>query len=158
MPRIKDHAVDCGCCVPRIAAQSFEELEFSRSCCQAASVADLERVKTLVKRHPDCIHSDGVLDGKSGYTPLHYASRAGHMAIVKVLIEAGAAVNAATTAGGATPLHRAAYAGHTNIVEVLLHSGASLHLADADGQTALYKATQQGHSEVVELLQQWSIK
>ncbi|KAG7672113.1 putative Ankyrin repeat domain-containing protein 39 [Nannochloris sp. 'desiccata'] len=80
------------------------------------------------------------------------------MAIVKVLIEAGAAVNAATTAGGATPLHRAAYAGHTNIVEVLLHSGASLHLADADGQTALYKATQQGHSEVVELLQQWSIK
>jgi ankyrin repeat protein len=155
MPRVKDHALDCDCCVPRIAAQSLEELQFSKSCCHAASIGDLMRVKTLIKKHPNCINSDGILDGKSGYTPLHYASRAGHLAIVKVLIEAGAAVNAATTAGGATSLHRAAYAGHRDIVEVLLHSGALLHLADADGQTALYKATQQGHSEVVELLRQW---
>jgi Ankyrin repeats (3 copies) len=155
MPRIKTHAVDCGCCVPRIAAQNLDELEFSRSCCHAASSGDVERVQALIKKHPECIHSDGTPGCESGYTPLHYASRAGHLAIVKVLIEAGAAVNASTTAGGGTPLHRAAYAGHADVVEVLLQSGAAVDLEDADGQTAVYKATQQGHLKVAELLQGW---
>jgi ankyrin repeat protein len=151
MPRIKNHAVDCGCCVPRVAAQTLDEIEFLRSCCHAASVGDLTKVKTLLKKHPACVDSDGV-DRKSGYTPLHYASRAGHLDIVRELLAAGAAVNAATTAGGATPLHRAAYAGHIDVVQVLIQAGAVVDLADSDGQTALDKATQQGHADVAELL------
>jgi ankyrin repeat protein len=158
MPRIKTHAADCGCCVPRVAVQSLDELEFSRSCCHAAQVGDLQRVKALITKHPGCVHSDGIPDGTSGYTPLHYASRAGHIDIVKVLIEAGAAVNAVTSVSLASALHRAAYAGHLKVVEILLQAGAVVDLEDADGQTALYKATQQGHSEIVELLRRWSDK
>lgn len=154
MPRVKNHAIDCGCCVPRIAAQSLEELEFSRSCCQAASVGDVARVQLLIKKHPDSMHSDGTLDGTSGYTPLHYASRAGHVDVVRALLEAGAAVNAATTAGRATPLHRAAYVGHVEVVKLLLHAGALPDLEDyPEGHTALDKARQQGHLQVVELLE-----
>lgn len=54
---------------------------------------------------------DPNLEDKNGYTALHYAARAGHIGVCKILLNAGASVNAATRAGKATPLHRAALAG-----------------------------------------------
>lgn len=90
--------------------------------------------------------------GTSGYTPLIYAAREGHLDIVQWLLSSGANPDAATCSGGATALHRAAYCGHLAVVQQLLAAGATPGLQDADGQTALHKAVQQGHGEVAAAL------
>lgn len=48
----------------------------------------------------------------SGYTPLHYAARKGHVDICKILLQNGALIDAKTNSGQATPLHKAAAAGN----------------------------------------------
>lgn len=48
---------------------------------------------------------------KMGYTPLHYATRNGHLEACKMLLGAGAHVNAATTSGRVTSLMRASTMG-----------------------------------------------
>lgn len=68
----------------------------------------------------------------------HYAGRAGHLSVCKLLVDCGACVNAQTR-GGATPLHRSAYCGHLSVVELLLDRGADPHLTDDDGTTPLHK-------------------
>lgn len=46
-----------------------------------------------------------------GYTALHYAARQNHADAVRILLAAGATVDAATYAGSVTALHRAASMG-----------------------------------------------
>jgi ankyrin repeat protein len=57
--------------------------------------------------------------GSGGYCPLHYAARAGAAPAVRLLLAAGAPVDARTTEGRATPLHRAATAGSEECVALL---------------------------------------
>lgn len=90
--------------------------------------------------------------GASGYTPLHYAAREGHLDVCELLLSLGADVNATTTSGGATALHRAAFTGQLRIVQLLLQAGAAPAAQDTDGQTALHKAEQQGHAAVAAAL------
>ncbi|KAG9408446.1 hypothetical protein AC1031_021685 [Aphanomyces cochlioides] len=56
-------------------------------------------------------------------TPLHVSSAAGHLTIVKELLDHGAVVNA-TDNVGQTPLHMAAQNGHAHVVKELLAHGA----------------------------------
>lgn len=124
--------------------QRLEELEFLRSACAVAQRGQTDKLAGMLARRPDSVHWDGV-EGKSGYTPLHYAAREGHVACVRLLLDKGesarralrllladaslacfhtallpgADVNHRTTAGGATALHRAAYCGHTDVCKAL---------------------------------------
>jgi ankyrin repeat protein len=59
----------------------------------------------------------------NGTTPLHFASHEGHLAVVRLLLEAGAAKDV-SNAHGATALHLAARRGHLEVVKVLLDFGA----------------------------------
>eukprot|EP00892_Ulva_mutabilis_P006715 jgi/Ulvmu1/4415/UM002_0140.1 len=126
-------------------------MEFSRSACCAAQSGNTARLNKILSTRPHELHEDGA-GGHSGYTPLHYAARAGHVNACKLLLQHGASVNAKTTLGRASSLHRAAFAGHINVVKLLVEHGADLCARDADGETALHKAARQGHSDVVELL------
>ena len=130
--------------------QSLEEMEFTRSACSAAQAGDLERVRRMIDRNPGCVHHDGA-GNNSGYTPLHYAARGGHGAVVALLLQSGARVHA-RTAGGATALHRAAFAGQTQVCTQLLRAGAAPDAQDSDGDTALHKAAAQGHGNTVAAL------
>jgi hypothetical protein len=131
--------------------QSLEEVEFMRGACAAAQRGDLSALKRSVERRPNLLADDGV-GGNSGYAPLHYAAREGHVDCVEFLLSKGARVDQTTTAGRATALHRAAFTGHPEVLEKLVLAGADASLRDADDETALHKAASRGHHACVALL------
>ncbi len=73
--------------------------------------------------------------------------------IVRILIENGADVNAASIYGS-TALSEAAVKGNTTIVRMLLEAGAKVDAANKWGKTPLKWATDSGHQETVEILLQ----
>lgn len=85
-------------------------------------------------------------------TPLHSAvADGGNTAIAKMLIAAGADVNAAQRHGW-TPLHGAAATGDVEIVRLLLARGADPHAKHDGGATALDLARENDHSEAAAVL------
>jgi hypothetical protein len=85
--------------------------------------------------------------GAEGWTALLFAAVRGHDEIVRLLIEAGADVDAQNL-DGATPLMAAAVSGERGIVEMLVAAGADLRLRNAAGATARTKAEEYGHRDV----------
>ncbi|CAK9115057.1 unnamed protein product [Durusdinium trenchii] len=83
--------------------------------------------------------------------PMFLAAERGHLEVVRLLLEAGADLNAATQCGH-TVLMFAAQNGHPDVVRVLLEAGADPKAATQDWATALMFAAQNGHPDVVRLL------
>lgn len=71
---------------------------------------------------------------KEGRTPLHFACGVGQVAIVKMLVEAGAALEAVDAMAN-TPLHYAAGYGRAPVVAALLEAGASGKAKNQNGKT-----------------------
>jgi ankyrin repeat protein len=105
-------------------------------------------------------------DSWRGQTPLMWAAAQGHAAMVRVLVEAGADVNARSTVvtwerqrtaeprdkwlppGGFTALLLAARAGSVDAVKVLAASGADINEIDPESHTALVLALMNGEFDV----------
>jgi len=87
----------------------------------------------------------------SGATPLYIATQEGHVEIVRLLLEKGAAIEAAAD-DGVTPLSSAVFHGNTELVQLLLEQGAMVGGRDNNGVTPLARGAQQGHVEAVLLL------
>lgn len=89
-------------------------------------------------------------------TPLHSAVATDaapvDMAIVRMLLEAGAPVNVPHLGGG-TPLHTAAYVGDAEVVRMMLDRGADPTLRTDDGKTAVDVARERGHTEIAGMLE-----
>jgi ankyrin repeat protein len=92
-----------------------------------------------------------------GWTPLHYACRAGNTSMARLLLEKGASVDIQGRDGTA-PIHCAAAGGHLKMVKVLLEFGAAIDIADSSESTALHLAAFKGPAETVELLCQRSCR
>ena len=75
-----------------------------------------------------------------------------HEEIVRLLLEAGADVNKASTDDGFTPLHRAAMKNHEAIVRLLLKAGADAKNTTTNGISTLDSAVLGGHTVIVQLL------
>jgi len=86
--------------------------------------------------------------------PLHFAASRGEAAIARVLLSAGAPVDAAELVEGHTPLHRAALAGRDDTAAVLLEAGADPNAGLRFGgpSPALEVAIGQSYVEVARLL------
>jgi ankyrin repeat protein len=82
---------------------------------------------------------------------IHDAAEYGRTAVVQLLLEAGAAVDAVDEEDN-TALHLAAWNGHTPVVQLLLDAQASVNAAGNERATALHYAAYDGHIEVVQLL------
>jgi ankyrin repeat protein len=75
----------------------------------------------------------------------------GHEEVCRVLIAAGADVNAAL-ANGRHPLGEATVRGHEEVVRLLLANGADVNLCINDYGTALHAAARYGHPALADIL------
>lgn len=80
--------------------------------------------------------------GARGDRPLATAARRGNLAIVKLLVENGAAVDGGREEGERTPLLEAAWQGHADVVQYLIAKGADVN-AGGKGLTPLLAACAQ---------------
>ena len=84
-------------------------------------------------------------------TPLHVACMFGRADVVKILIEAGASVNA-KTARAETPLQLAVKKGYAEVTRLLIQNGG-VDVGPSNGpQSLLHVATRNGHVGVARLL------
>jgi hypothetical protein len=113
----------------------------------AARAGDLAEVERLVGQDL------GQLDAKDyrGSTPLMYASREGHVGVLRWLLDEGAAVNERND-WGRTALWLASSECHPTVVRLLLEKGADPTIAATDGSTPLLEASGRGHLEVARVL------
>jgi uncharacterized protein len=94
----------------------------------AANANDLASANLLIEA--------GASVNRPKWTPLHYAASKGHTAMMRLLIENDAYVDA-DSPNGTTPLMMAAYYASPNAVKLMLEEGADPLLKNQDGQTAL---------------------
>ena len=94
----------------------------------AAIKGELELADRLIKKGADV--------NKTNWTPLHYAASGGHMALINLLLENSAYIDAESP-NGSTPLMMAAMYGSVASVKLLLQEGADPKLKNQQGLTAL---------------------
>jgi len=83
--------------------------------------------------------------------PLHAAAAGRHVEVCRVLIAAGADVNA-TQHGGYTPLHEAAQHGDVEMSELFLSAGADPESTTDAGETPVEVAAAAGHADLADRL------
>ena len=105
---------------------------------------DFDLAKMLIKREADLNHP--------GWTPLHYAATGGHTAIIQLLLDESAYIDAESP-NGTTPLMMAARYGNEKAVQLLINEGADLTLKNQLGLNALDFAVQGRRPESIKLLQ-----
>ena len=115
----------------------------------------LEEFADEINKHSECSWSEFLNEKDiSGCSPLHYASREGHIRSLENLIRMGACINLKNN-NNESPLHFAARYGRYNTVKQLLDSEKGTFIineSDGEGLTPLHIASQQGHTRVVQLL------
>jgi ankyrin repeat protein len=115
--------------------------------------ASLGNLKTILYAHE---HGGAVLDAVNhrynGASPLHLASRAGHMDVIDFLLARGVPLNTRDKYYY-TPLGDAVRMGHLAIVERLLAvAGVDPCLKDSSGRPPLWWACRDGHLRIVQAL------
>ncbi len=139
--------------VDRFLVESVTEGEGLSDAATESSIADaargddIEAVRALIADGADvnAAHGDGM-------TGLHWAALNGNGEMARLLIDAGAMLEAATRLGAHTPLHVAAKEGHGEVVAILAEAGADPAAATETGATPLHFAAASGDARAVTVL------
>lgn len=111
----------------------------------AALKGELDLVEKMVKKGADV--------NKTGWTALHYAASNGHSAVIRLLLENYAYIDAESP-NGSTPLMMASMYGSPESVKLLLDEGADPLLKNQQNMTALQFAQRGQRVDAIELLSQ----
>jgi ankyrin repeat protein len=109
----------------------------------AAFRGHLELVRKLIARDADV--------NKPGWTPLHYAATGGHLAVMKLLLEEYAFIDAQSP-NKTTPLMMAAEYGSTAAVKLLLEEGADPLMRNELGMSAVDFALRANRKDAADLI------
>ena len=109
----------------------------------AALKGYLEICQQLIARDADV--------NKPGWAPLHYAATGGHLAVMRLLLDNYAYIDAASP-NGSTPLMMAARYGTNDAVKLLLDAGADPALKNGLGLTAIDFARQVQREDTIALI------
>jgi len=104
-----------------------------------SSLKDPAKLKALLEKDP----SMAKFRFPAGWAPLHSASSDGDKAVVELLLQYGADVNAKND-NGRYALHYAARGGHHEVAELLMVRDSLVDVADENGQTPLHVAVERG--------------
>ena len=114
----------------------------------AAMRRDHAKLRELLKQGADVNAAQG-----DGMTALHWAATHGDVDDARMLVSAGARVDALTRNGNYTPLHLAAKAGSAKAIRTLLGAGANANAkTSSGGATPLHFAAAQGNVESIDAL------
>ncbi len=115
---------------------------------EATALGYVDRLRARLDEDPASV----LARSADGYTALHFAAFFGKAEVARILLEAGAGVNA--VAGNemrVQPLHSAAAGRHLEVCRLLVAAGADVNARQAGGFTPLHAAAQNGDPELVEL-------
>jgi ankyrin repeat protein len=120
---------------------------------EAAALGRLDRLKEIIRddgvRDPSLVNSHST----DGFTALHLACFFTQGEAARLLIEAGAAVDAvAANPTRVMPLHSAASARNLDAARFLLEHGAPVNARQQAGWVPIHAAAQNGDRPMVELL------
>uniref|UniRef100_A0A8C4IHS8 Tetratricopeptide repeat, ankyrin repeat and coiled-coil containing 2a n=1 Tax=Dicentrarchus labrax TaxID=13489 RepID=A0A8C4IHS8_DICLA len=90
-------------------------------------------------------------DSLWGETALTAAAGSGRLAVCRLLLDQGAAIEQGNRRGAA-PLFSAVRRDHWQVVELLLNHGVEVNMVDQQGRTALMTAASEGHMTTAQLL------
>jgi uncharacterized protein len=114
---------------------------------EAAATGHVERVRQLLKDNPGLGHDYSA----DGWTALHL--NFGNLAVVKLLLDSGADINAVSkNKFTATPLQGAVVMKNLDLCRLLLERGASVSPRGEEGTTPLHEAAGSGQMDFVKLL------
>ncbi|MBC7928308.1 MAG: ankyrin repeat domain-containing protein [Bryobacteraceae bacterium] len=107
----------------------------------------LEEVETMLRDNPEWIRKHS----SEGLGVLHVASRHASVAMLSLLLTAGAGIDTRDNKAGVTPLFMV---GDQNLAnaEFLIQRGADIEARSKDGFTVLHRAATYGQRNLVELL------
>jgi ankyrin repeat protein len=109
----------------------------------AALKGQLALAELMVKKGADV--------NKTGWTPLHYAASGAHLAVMKLLLENFAYIDAESP-NGTTPLMMASMYGNAAAVQFLIDEGADPMLKNIQGLTAQQFAQRANRPDAAELV------
>ena len=115
----------------------------------AAALGRTGRLRELLAAQPDLVRAFSL----DGFTPLHLAAFFGQAETARVLIHAGAPINAVSrNEMKVQPLHSAAAARRDEVARLLIDAGADVNATQEGGYTPLHAAAQNGDIELIDLL------
>jgi len=115
---------------------------------EASATGQTRRVEELIKKDHSLINAFA----NDGFYPLGLAVFFKHPETVKVLLDAGADVNAhARNAMKVSPIHAAAAAGQIEVTRALIERGADVNARQQEGYTPLHEAASSGKLDFARL-------
>ena len=127
---------------PKVEVESLNKADESPLMI-AALTGQLEVCKKLIAR--------GAAVNKTGWTPLHYAATRGHVAVIRLLLEEHAFIDAESP-NRTTPLMMAVHYGTLESVKLLLEEGADPMMKNEKGMTAIDFAQAAKRSDAADLV------
>lgn len=114
----------------------------------AAGLGDLQAVRDYVEKGEDVNKRE-----RHSGTPLNWAAKNGHLAVVRYLLRHNADISARDAYySGQTPIHLAAQEGHLDVIRFLLSASANANARDDGAKTPLHRAASYCRIPVIKCL------